>query len=144
MAPEQVAGQDVDTRADLWAVAALVYRMLTGRYPFGSGSIAEVGAAIVDDEHDPPTERAPELPEELDAWMERALAKDRERRFDTATELAATLAEALDEPLTPSRPALGKQASGVRRIRRRSYAPLLASAIVTIACLFVALLLSRR
>jgi serine/threonine protein kinase len=142
MAPEQIGGQDVDARVDLWAVAALVYRMLTGRYPFGCGAVAEVGAAIVNLDPDPPTEHAPELPDTIDAWMERGLAKDRNARFSTAAELAATLADALDEPIRSSRPALARTASGVRRIKRPRYA--LLATIATIACLFIALLLSYR
>ncbi len=145
MAPEQIEGQEVDARADLWAVAALVYRMLTGRYPFGSGSIADVGSAIVDHEPDPPTEHAPELPDAIDVWMERGLAKDREERFATAAELAVTLAEALDErAISSSHPALTRLGSGVRLVRRRSYRAWFATAIATIACVFVALLLSHR
>jgi len=144
MAPEQIEGEPVDTRADLWAVAAVAYRMLTGHYPFGSGAIAEVGAAIVGEEPEPPTTYVPELPDSIDAWMQRALAKDRDERFSTAAELAGTLAEALNEARTSAYPALHRQASGVRRVRRSPPRALAVAALVVLASLFIALLLARR
>jgi serine/threonine-protein kinase len=145
MAPEQIEGREVDLRADLWAVAALVYRMLTGRYPFGSGAVADVGSAIVDADFDPPTEHAPDLPPAIDAWMERALAKDPDARFSSAGELSSALADALDEPQYPSYPALERHGSGVRRVRRRPHMAVVATIMATIAGLVVVLLsLFRR
>lgn len=144
MAPEQIEGHDVDLRADLWAVAALVYRMLTGRFPFGSGPVSAVGPAIVDDEPDPPTEHAPDLPPAIDEWMERGLAKDPEARFMSAGELASALAEALEEAPPISYPALGRQGSGVRRIRRTPHMAVVATAFATFAGLIMLLLFLFR
>jgi serine/threonine-protein kinase len=142
MAPEQIEGEPVDARADLWAVAAVAYRMLTGHYPFGCGSVAEVGNAIVEDEPTPPTKHVCDLPDSIDAWMQRALAKDREERFATAAELASELAEALE--LRPSYPALNRQASGVRRVRRHPRETLVIAALAVVACFVIVLLLARR
>ncbi|MFI5298341.1 MAG: serine/threonine-protein kinase [Polyangiales bacterium] len=92
MSPEQIAGDHaVDPRSDLWAVAAMVYRMCTGRAPFGSGALSELAMRIVSTEPRPATELIPELPHEFDLWVQRGLAKKPELRFQNARELADSL-----------------------------------------------------
>ncbi len=115
MSPEQIQGLPLDARSDLWAVGALVYRMLTGVTPFGVGAAAEVGARIVDEDHDPPSAVASRLPRALDVWMARALAKDPRERFASATELALSLEATLAET-RPKFPALRAERSGVRAV----------------------------
>src|SRR5215468_10833120 len=64
MSPEQVRGQPVDNRADLWAVGVILYEMLTGRAPF-SGDFATIGLSILNDEPRPPSALRPEVAHEL-------------------------------------------------------------------------------
>jgi eukaryotic-like serine/threonine-protein kinase len=93
MSPEQIiSDKPVDARSDLWAVAAIVYRMVCGRAPFGSGPIQEIALRIMSTEVIPPSQVINELPMELDMWMQRGLAKSPEERFQTARELADFLA----------------------------------------------------
>jgi eukaryotic-like serine/threonine-protein kinase len=144
MAPEQIAGEVIDHRADLWAVAAVTYGMLTGVNPFGNGTIAQIGTAITFDEPTPATELNPALPEAIDAWMARALAKDPDQRFQNGNALVRSLAEALgtSAPRSPH-PALLRQRSGVRRVGQRlptGTLALLVSALA-IACVVVLALL---
>ena len=84
MAPEQARGEDVDHRADLWALGAVLYEMLTGRRAFPGETDAVVLHAII--ELTPPAVRTlrPEIPAELEAVVSRALAKSREQRFQSA------------------------------------------------------------
>jgi len=89
MSPEQVMGdKTIDVRSDLWAVAAIVYRMTCGRPPFGGGAVTELGLRILSNEPAPPSQVIGELPIEFDMWMARGLAKKPEERFQTVRELA--------------------------------------------------------
>jgi serine/threonine-protein kinase len=93
MSPEQIVGEAaVDIRSDLWALAAIVYRMAVGRAPFGSGSLSELAMRIVSTEPPVPTTLAPDLPHEFDLWVKKGLAKKPNERFQNAKELAESLA----------------------------------------------------
>ncbi len=93
MSPEQIVGDSaVDSRSDLWAVAAIVYRMAVGRAPFGSGALSELAMRIVSTEPPTPTQLAPDLPQEFDLWVKKGLAKKPDQRFQTARDLADSLA----------------------------------------------------
>ena len=89
MSPEQVMGdKTIDVRSDLWAVAAMVYRMTCGRPPFGGGALTELGLRILSNDPTPPSQMVADLPIEFDMWMARGLAKRPEERFQTIRELA--------------------------------------------------------
>ena len=92
MSPEQITGETLDARSDLWAAAAIVYRMAVGRAPFGSGSLSELAMRIVGTEPPQPTALAPDLPHEFDLWAQKGLAKKPPQRFQNARELADSLA----------------------------------------------------
>jgi serine/threonine-protein kinase len=97
MAPEQVRGlAETDWRADLYAVGVLFYEMLTGRRPFEGTEQYAVMRAHVEQTHAPATRLVPELPKEVDALLERAMAKDPAQRFQSATGFLAAL-QALPE-----------------------------------------------
>ena len=85
MAPEQVRGEAMDSRTDIWAVGVVLYEMLTGRKPFG-GSVPGLFDAI---QHLPPPMH--DLPPALAAVVARALAKRPGDRFPSAAEMAAAL-----------------------------------------------------
>jgi serine/threonine-protein kinase len=95
MSPEQiVADTELDPRSDLWSVAVMVYRMATGRTPFGSGNLGELGLRILSTNPAPPSSVRPDLSRHFDEWMRKGLAKKREDRFATAIELSAALVQA--------------------------------------------------
>ncbi|MBI5170624.1 MAG: protein kinase [Candidatus Eisenbacteria bacterium] len=94
MAPEQIRGDKVDARTDLFAFGIVFYEMLTGRRPFAGRTNADVTTAILRDL--PPTVQSvrAELPAALDRIVGRCLEKDAERRFASAAEVRAALAAA--------------------------------------------------
>jgi serine/threonine-protein kinase len=94
MSPEQVKGISVDHRTDLWSLAVVLYRGLTGRLPFFEEQ--PVGSLVLSICHDPiplPSEVAPDLPSEANAFFARALERRPEKRFQSAAELAGAFAE---------------------------------------------------
>ncbi len=88
MSPEQARGDSVDHRADVYALAAVIYRCLTGRAPFVASDTPAVLYAIEHTRPQRPTWLVPALPAQLDHVLAIGLAKSREARFATATELA--------------------------------------------------------
>jgi Tol biopolymer transport system component len=97
MSPEQVRGEPVDGRSDLFAAGAILYELLSGRRAF-PGSMVESGHAILHDDPDP-------LPESVAApisrVVQRCLAKDPEQRFQSARDLAFAL-DAVRGPTGPT------------------------------------------
>jgi len=89
--PEQLQGRAVDARSDLFAVAAILFEMLTGKPAFPGGTIAEVFHATVYEE--PPTLGGSPVAAALDRVVRRGLAKSPERRPPTATVMARELRE---------------------------------------------------
>ncbi len=104
MAPEQARGQaDQDIRADLWALGATLFQLLSGRPPFSGEGVLDTIAKVVQ-EPVPDLRRAcPSAGEATVAILARCLEKDRARRYHHAEELAADLARALGRPVPTTR-----------------------------------------
>ena len=101
MSPEQVRGQGaVDLRADLWALACIVYECFTGRTVWSTEQgVAMTFAQIASAPLPRPAQYRPDLPESFTAWFDQALDRNIEKRFQTAKEFA----EALGMALAPGR-----------------------------------------
>jgi hypothetical protein len=93
--PEQFQGTQVDGRADQYALACVLYEVLTGTPPFRGDSDGQLMYAHVWLPPPPLTERGPDLPPEADAVFARAMAKAREDRFPSCTALVSALRGAL-------------------------------------------------
>jgi len=91
MAPEQVRGEAVDARADLWALGAVLYEMLAGRPPFGGESVQAVLYGVVHEAPEPLGRAQTGLPAALVRIVNRALAKDRLARYQQAEQMLAEL-----------------------------------------------------
>jgi tetratricopeptide (TPR) repeat protein len=91
MSPEQAAGEEVDARTDIFASGCVIYEMLCGRSPFKSSSVPDTLRRVLVE--DPPAleSSVSGAPAGLDAVIDRALAKDRERRYQSAREMADEL-----------------------------------------------------
>lgn len=91
MAPEQIRGEPLDGRTDLFALGVLLYELLAGRRPFGGGTPADIGSAILRDRPEPLAGLRPDLSGDMHRIVERCLEKDPERRYPSATEVATEL-----------------------------------------------------
>jgi hypothetical protein len=92
MAPEQILGEEVDGRADLFSLGVLLYILVTGQLPFQGDDLPSVAYKVVYRDPLPPSKLAPTGDVGLDRVVMKALAKKREDRFQTGTELARALA----------------------------------------------------
>ena len=123
LAPEQVRGDPVDGRADVYAVGLLLYEMLTGRLPFHGDTDMSTALARLSTAPDP---LPPGVPAPVAAIVERCLAVDPERRYATAGDLAAALDAAGDGDLTVGRDitaTLARQPPRPRPPRERARPP---------------------
>jgi serine/threonine-protein kinase len=97
MSPEQITGQPVDQRSDIFSLGIVLWEMLTGKRLFSGTEMHQVSHSITHDEHEPPTRVNPDLPAMLDFVVARALKKDPTVRYQDADEMAADLHTCLAE-----------------------------------------------
>lgn len=103
--PEQADGQPVDTRSDVYSLGVLLFQMLTGMFPYAvTGTMAQTLQNIREREPLVPSALRRGISDELDTIVRRCLAKERERRYQTAGELGADVARYLaGEPIEAKR-----------------------------------------
>ncbi|HTV17815.1 MAG TPA: protein kinase [Polyangiaceae bacterium] len=115
MSPEQCRGlKDIDHRADLWALGVIAYECLVGKIPFEGEVLGDLLLRICMDPLPIPSQQARgALAASFDAWFAKAVARDRSTRFQSALELATSLADLarsenapVREPNEPSRPSV--------------------------------------
>jgi serine/threonine-protein kinase len=87
LSPEQARGAPVDQRSDLYSVGIVLYEMLTSSVPFTGDTPVEIAMRHISSVPEPPSTRRPDVPEDLDLVVLRALAKDPRERFQTAEEM---------------------------------------------------------
>ena len=97
MSPEQISGQPVDQRSDIFSLGIVLYEMLTGTRLFSGENIEQVQHSITQTDHVPPTRVVEGLPAMIDFVVARALKKDPSVRYQDAHELAADLGTCLAE-----------------------------------------------
>ncbi len=133
MSPEQArGGDDVDARADVWAVGVMLYECLTGEVPFRANNYLGVISQVLTSEAVPVAKLRPELgiPAAVEAVVMRALEKDRDRRYQLMSDLERDLdrllagdqnvglgpADTVAAPQVPVRPARGRWHLGVAAV----------------------------
>ena len=140
MSPEQVRGQPVDRRSDIFSFGALLYEMLTGRKAFQGDTAAETMARILRDEPEPLEQVTPDVSAPVRAIVERCLAKEPTGRYDGAHDLARDLASSRAQPVVVcvSAPA------GVTRAPSRWLVAVGTVALVAVLAILAALLTVRQ
>jgi len=103
--PEQAKGETVDIRTDLYSTGVLLYELLTGDVPFRGETAVAVAYQHVSERPQPPSERDPEISPALDRVILHSLAKDRTRRFQSASEFREALRLAAEGTM----PRLGRE-----------------------------------
>ena len=91
MSPEQVRAEKVDVRTDIWSLGVVLYEMVAGCVPFERATPSEVIALILEREPPPLSRFARDVPAELERIVNKALTKDAEARYQTATDLLVDL-----------------------------------------------------
>ena len=116
MSPEQVAGQPVDQRSDIFSLGIVLHEMLTGQRLFAGEDAPQMMHNVVHVEHEPPTRFKPDLPSMLDFVVARALKKDPALRYQDAFEFSADLGNCLAELKGKAAPAKAA-ADGTKTIK---------------------------
>jgi serine/threonine protein kinase len=94
ISPEQARGENVDHRADIYGLGAILYEMLTGNRPYPGDTVIGVAVQHLNDPIPDILKDRPDLPVEVDAIIKTAMAKDKQQRYDTALDLAVALNKA--------------------------------------------------
>jgi len=122
MSPEQVRHEELDTRSDLFSFGLVVYEMACGQRPFSGQTLVDLHQAILHQTPAPAKARNPVLPRSLDLVLAKALEKDRDRRYQSATAMKDDLARIMRE---------------VHPARRRTRRALAAGALLAVGALSV-------
>ncbi|MFP4474477.1 MAG: protein kinase domain-containing protein [Desulfatibacillaceae bacterium] len=93
MSPEQIAGKKVDGRSDIFSLGVMLYQMLTGNLPFYGDNVATLMHQIMNEVHPDPRKFNPKIPKPLVAIINKTLEKDRDKRYQKASAMAAHLRE---------------------------------------------------
>jgi serine/threonine protein kinase len=95
MSPEQIQGEEVDYRSDMFSLGGVLYHLLTGQRPFNGGSAMELMENIVGGSPAAASRSRPGIPAEVDRVLARAMAKSRADRFESWAEFASALGDLL-------------------------------------------------
>lgn len=129
MSPEQARGETVDARSDLFCLGVVLYEMLTGQAPFDAPSTSEVLANLLKTEPPPLRSLLPTATAELEAVLQKALAKQPAARYQTAQELLDDLQRlSAKRPVVAGKPAVARRA----QVRPVLYAATLAGILLLV------------
>jgi serine/threonine protein kinase/tetratricopeptide (TPR) repeat protein len=133
MSPEQARGENLDARTDLFSFGAVLYEMATGRLPFMGNTSAAIFGALLHEAATAPLQLNPGLPPKLEQIIDKALEKDRDLRYQHASELRADLKRLKHETDSLRSAGVSPSLSGPPSERRHRLA--IAAGIVTVTAL---------
>ena len=137
MSPEQASGEPVDHRTDIWSLGVVLYELSTGQKPFTGESRQAVINQILSAQPNPAVTIDASLPAELDSVLNKALEKDRELRYQTASDFRADIRRLLRQiDSSPSVSGSGSNARAVPQFMRRRW---LWPAVACVAILMIAI-----
>jgi serine/threonine protein kinase len=117
MSPEQARGdENLDHRVDVWALGVIMFETATGRVPFAGNNYLSVISQVLNEEPPPLRELRPDLTEEFEAIVLRAMAKERSERYTDANEMLADVNAVLEDPTHSTERA---KITGPRRLAQR-------------------------
>ncbi len=105
LSPEQARGERVDARSDIYSTGCVLYELLTGNPPFTGDSPVSIAYQHVREEPVPPSQLDPEVPRWLESVVLRAMAKDRDERYQSAEEMREDIQRGLQGMPTTAAPA---------------------------------------
>ena len=136
MSPEQVRGETVDERTDVWSLGAVLYEMLSGQRPFKAEYENALFYSILNTDPAPLTEVRADVPVTLDQIVAKCLAKSPQDRYKRADELILNLRSSANEPARTGTPGKRHLASAPGRKRTKQ----LRYALATLGCIVLALI----
>jgi eukaryotic-like serine/threonine-protein kinase len=134
MSPEQALGQEVDPRTDLFSLGVMLYEMVTGSAPFKGNSAAAIFDEILNKKPEPIATSNPEISVEFERIIYRTLEKDREVRYQTASDLRAEL-KLLQRNLDSGATNSASAPNATSPVARRNSIPFLAKASLLVLAL---------
>ena len=139
MSPEQVLGKKLDARTDLFSLGVVLYEMTTGRLPFSGSNASEVTDRILHAQPEAIARFNYEVPAELERIVRKCLEKDRERRYQSAGDIAFDLEALIGPSSVAEYPTLG-----TGRLKRRDFFAWTAAAILFLVAVAFAVAYFRR